>query len=179
MRLHEWGTRFGGIRPGGTLVGEAVEGEGEVGVVGGHAVEEAGDEGFVSLALGEQAELAAEAGEVSGLKLGLEGGERGLGGVERGLLAAGLSLQQRQQALGQARQVPERDGRLVGVGVAAVDVDGAEDLVGIVGLHEGAGAVVDGLSGDGHVVGVHDSVDEAEAEPLGDERGLAGDNGVE
>jgi hypothetical protein len=42
----------------------------------------------------------------------------------------------------------------------------------VVLVHEGAGAVVDGLARDGHVVGVHHAVDEAHRHPVGDEPGL-------
>src|SRR5690606_13059607 len=64
-------------------------------------------------------------------------------------------VDQRQQGLGEAGQVPRRDGRLVPVGVAAAVVDGAEHGGRVVGLHERAGAVVDRLAGDRGVVGVH------------------------
>ena len=40
MRPHEWGTRFGGAPGGIGFVCEAAEGQGEVGVVGGHAGEQ-------------------------------------------------------------------------------------------------------------------------------------------
>ena len=54
--------------------------------------------------------------------------------------------EQRQQAFGQPRQVPQRDLRLVGVGVAAHLVDRRKHLRGIVFVHEGARAVIDGLA---------------------------------
>ena len=63
--------------------------------------------------------------------------------------------------LGQPRQVPLRDGRLVAEGVAPVLVDGAEHGRGIVGLQERAGPEVDRLPRDRHVVRVHHPVDEA------------------
>ena len=44
------------------------------------------------------------------LKLRLKGGERGLRGVERSFVAACFLDEQRQQALGEAGEVPERDG---------------------------------------------------------------------
>jgi hypothetical protein len=44
--------------------------------------------------------------------------------------AVGVVGQQRQQRLGQARQVPARDQRLVAVGVAAAVVDAAEHRAG-------------------------------------------------
>ena len=52
-------------------------------------------------------------------------------------------------------------------------VDGAEDGGGVVAVDEGARAVINGLAGERHVVGIHHAVDEADAHPLGDERGLA------
>ncbi len=99
-----------------------------------------------------------------------------MGPVESAFGGAGFLLEEREQGFGEAGEVPVGGGGLVREGVAALAVDGAEDLAGVVGLHEGAGAEVDGLAGDGHVVGVHDAVDEAEGHPVGDERGLAGDD---
>ena len=81
--------------------------------------------------------------------------------------------EQRQQALGQARQVPARDARLVAERVAALAVDRAEHRRRVVRLDEGARAVVDGLARDRHVVGVHDAVDEADVHPLRDQHRLA------
>jgi hypothetical protein len=68
---------------------------------------------------------------------------------------------------------------LAAVGVAAGGVDGTEDGFRVVGFHEGAGAVVDGFAGEGHVVGVHDAVDEADLEPFRNQGGLAVDDGAE
>ena len=87
--------------------------------------------------------------------------------------------EQRQQAFGEPRQVPQRDPRLVGVGVAALFVDRGEHGRRIVFVHEGAGAVIDGLAGDRGVVGVHDAVDEADQEPACDEIGLPRDDAFE
>ncbi len=58
-------------------------------------------------------------------------------------------------------------------------VDGAEHRGWVVGVEEGAGAVVDGLAGEGHVVGVHDTVDEADQHPPREQGGLAFDHGGE
>ena len=68
---------------------------------------------------------------------------------------------------------------MVCVGVAALAIDGAEDAAWVEGFHEGAGAVVDRLAGDGGVVGVHDAVDEAEEHPLGDQFGVTQDDAGE
>ena len=74
-----------------------------------------------------------------------------------------VGVQERQQGLGEAGQVPLRDRGLVAVGVAAGVVDRAEHRVRAVGVHERARAVVDRLPGDRHVVGVHHPVDEPDA----------------
>jgi hypothetical protein len=87
--------------------------------------------------------------------------------------AVGVGIEQGQQRLGQARQIPAGDQRLVAIGIAPAGVDRAEDRVGVEVVHEGAGAVVDGFARQGHVVGVHDAVDEAHAHPARDQLGLA------
>src|SRR5882672_10764725 len=66
-----------------------------------------------------------------------------------------------------------RDPWLIGVGIAALSVDGAEHRCRIIMIHEGAWAVVDSLTGDGHIVGVHHAMDEAHMHPAGNERRLS------
>src|SRR5215813_7963154 len=58
-------------------------------------------------------------------------------------------------------------------------IDGAIDRPWVIDVHEGAGAVVDGLARYRHVVGVHDAVNEAHEQPICDELGLAPDHQVE
>ena len=58
-------------------------------------------------------------------------------------------------------------------------VDGAEDGFRVISVHESAGAVVDGLARDRHVVGVHNAMNEADEHPSGDEIGLPGDDEVQ
>jgi hypothetical protein len=60
---------------------------------------------------------------------------------------------QLQERLSHAGRVPARDVRRVALGVAATMVDAAEDGGRVAGFHEGAGAIVDGLDREGHVVG--------------------------
>ena len=57
-----------------------------------------------------------------------------------------IVMQQWQQSLGQARQIPLRDMRLPAVSVAAMTVDGAEHRGRIIRVHERAGPVVDRLA---------------------------------
>jgi len=106
---------------------------------------------------------------VRGLALG-QGVDDCCGGFHRALR---VGVDERQQGFGQSRQVPAGDAGLLAVGVAAGAVDGTEHRAGAVAFHEGAGAVVDGLARQRHVVGVHDTVDEADAEPARHEFGLA------
>jgi hypothetical protein len=82
------------------------------------------------------------------------------------------TTKQRQQAFGEPGQIPQRDAWLVGVGVAAHFVDRGEYLRGVIFVHEGAGAVIDGLARDRHVVGVHDAMNETDHQPFGDEISL-------
>ena len=65
---------------------------------------------------------------------------------------------------------------LVAVGVAAPLVDGAEHRGRVEHVHERARAVVDGLAGDRHVVGVHHAVHEPDEHPAGHQLGLRGDD---
>src|SRR4029450_10244698 len=65
-----------------------------------------------------------------------------------------------------------RDPWLIGVGIAAVSVDGAEHRCRIIMIHESAWAVIDSLTGDRHIVGVHHTMDESHMHPAGNERRL-------
>ena len=58
-------------------------------------------------------------------------------------------------------------------------IDRAECFRRIVGVHESARTVVDGLARDGHVVGIHHAVDESELHPMGDQFGLPLDDSLE
>jgi hypothetical protein len=81
--------------------------------------------------------------------------------------------EERQQRLGEAREVPTGDAGLVAERIAPATIDRAEDRGGIVGFHESAWPVVDGLARDRHVVGIHDAMDEPHVHPLRDQRRLA------
>lgn len=82
----------------------------------------------------------------------------------------------RKERFCEAGEVPLGDARLILISIATLSINGAEFLGGIKAIHEGAGAVVDGLAGKAHVVGVHDAVDESDTHPLSDELGLANDD---
>ena len=121
----------------------------------------------------EKTQLLAHASGVAGLELLAEGVQFLLGHVDGFVL---IVTEERQQGLGQPGQVPVRDGGLVAVAVAALMVDRAEDSIRIIGVHEGAGTIVDRLAGNGHVVGVHHAVDEAHRLPLRHQGDLACDD---
>ena len=141
----------------------------EIDPVGREPVEQVLHQDAVVGALGREPELAAHAGHVGGVEARRETRERLVGLGHPGV---GIVVEQRQQAFGEPGEVPLRDRGLVRVGVAALPVDGAEHGGGIVGVQERAGAVIDGFARDRHVVGVHDAVHEADAQPLRHERRL-------
>ena len=68
---------------------------------------------------------------------------------------------------------------MVAEGVAALTVDGAEDRGWVVGINEGARPVINGLAAQGHIVGVENAVDKANAHPLGHEGRLPFDDRFE
>ena len=72
-------------------------------------------------------------------------GEPGDGRAGHGDSLLLVGVHERQERFGQPGQIPLGDRRLLAVGVAAVVIDGAEDGFRIIGIHESAGAVVDGL----------------------------------
>ncbi len=149
---------------------EGAEGEGVVDGLTVHGGQEAiGEVEVVGLGLTEQSELGAHAGEPSGIVTFAERFEDGDGLREGGLL---IGVDQGQQRFGEAGEIPTSDLRLLAESVAATAIDGTEDGGGAVGVEKGAGAVVDGFAGDGHVVGIHDAVDEADMHPAGNEGGL-------
>ena len=87
---------------------------------------------------------------------------RSVGEADRLVFVVG---QEAQKGFGEAGHVPPGDAGLIGEGVPAPVVDGAEFLVRVVRVEKRATAVVEGLARNGGVVGVHDAVDEAHAEP--------------
>ena len=76
-------------------------------------------------------------------------------------------VEHRQQSFREAGEIPLRGRGLVPVSVAPGAVDRAEHGVGVVGVQESAGAVIDPLPGDRHVVRIHHPVDEAHRLPRG------------
>ena len=145
------------------------EGEGEVRLHGMHGLQQAVHQFGVALFSGGEAQLGAKARQpVVAYALRYRFQNRH-GGRYRLLRVFG---HQGQQGFRQPRQVPLENSRLLGIGVAALVVDGTEYCVRSEGLHERTGAVVDGFARQGHVVGVHDAVNEAQPQPLRHEGAL-------
>ena len=120
------GCGIGELSPDAVVVGisggiaQPAEGESEVGLILGHGIEHILHQCFVAVARGEQADLLAQSGLIGGGEFFRECAERELRLLDRLVLVVG---KQRQQAFGQPRQIPHRDARLVGIGVAAHLVD--------------------------------------------------------
>ena len=81
-------------------------------------------------------------------------------------------MNQRQQGVGKPGEIPLGDLGLPAVGVPAAMIDGTEDGIRIVGVHERTGAVIDGFTANGHIVRVHNAMDEANQQPVGYQRCL-------
>ncbi len=88
-------------------------------------------------------------------------------GIEVESLFQLFALDQRQQRLGEARQVPLRDARLVAVAVAPpLRVGGVRRPHRVITLEPAIRAVVDRHAEDREVVGIHHAVHEAQAHPV-------------
>ena len=79
--------------------------------------------------------------------------------------AVGVGIKKRQQRFRQPRQVPAKDKRLICIGIPTLPINRGKHRAGGVGLDERAGAVVDGLAGQRHIVGVHHAVHKSQAHP--------------
>ena len=89
-----------------------------------------------------------------------------------------LIASQRAESLGQTIEIPLPDMRLVAIAVAALIVGVVADVAGVEGLHEAEGSVVERQTEDGHVVGIHHAVHEADRHPARDQfAGAAADIG--
>src|SRR5207247_3946121 len=132
-------------------VGEVPESQRVVNFLALHRGEKPRGEVEIGLFLTHQSELGARAFEPMTFVLFRKGVDH-LSGARDGTVS--ISIDQRQKRLREARKVPLRDPWLVGVGIAAVSVDGAEDRCWIVMMHEGAWAVIERLNGARPFVGV-------------------------
>ncbi len=147
-------------------VGESAEGESKIRVGLLHDRQKTADQLRITVQARGESDLAAHSLE----KEGVESGDKRLQHFRRQRYRlVGIGIDQWQQCFSEPRQVPLRDRRLVRIRIPSVVIDRAEDRLRVVFVHEGAGTVVDGLTRDGHVVRVHDAVDEAHQHPAGDE----------
>ena len=151
------------------FLAQVTEGIGVVGRVLMHPVEQVGYQAFILLLCLGKPDLGSHHGEPLGFVNLFEGVQGILGHADR---VFPFGMHQGQEALGQTGEVSLGDERLIGIGIASLVIDRTEDRIGGEDVHEGTGSVIDGFSGKGHVVGVHDSVDKAHSHPMGDQVGL-------
>ena len=128
---------LGGIPP------QGADRVGKVGVGLGHRPQEDVAQLGIALMRFHDTQLGPEAGVIGVLETLGEPVDGALGLLD-GLVWA--IVEERQQRLGQTREVPLADPGLVAVGVAPMAVDRAVDPARVKGIHEGTGAVVDGLA---------------------------------
>ena len=147
---------------------EGAECVGEIGLIVGHQGQQVVDQGLVPVLGRLQADLAPEPGQPGGVDPLWHGVHDGRGLFDGGVAVGG----ELDQGGGELCHIPHGDPRLVGVGVTAHVVNRTEHRVGVVLVEESAGPVVDGLPGDGAVVGVHHTVNEAEGHPVSYQLGL-------
>ena len=76
-----------------------------------------------------------------------------------------------QQTLGQHREVPMHDARLVGPGVAALPINRAEARLRIKMVHKRTGTIVNGFTAQQRVIGVQYAVDKTQHLPVCDQFG--------
>ena len=138
-----------------------------------HRIEQRFHQGRVALLLRRQPELAAHSMQ---RQLGEARGEFRDGGGGEFHRPARIRIDDRQQGFRKPREIPQAGVRLIAVGIAAAVVDRAEHRRRIVGIHECAWTEIDGLARHGHVVGIHDAVNEAHLHPARDQRGLSIDH---
>ena len=140
-------------------VRQPAKGQGEIQLVFFHKLKQFIGQRLVAIRQLSQPQLAGEALAVLPGELTGESIDRRLGQGHRLIL---VRMQYRQQGLGQGGQVPVGNGWLVAEGVASGVIDGAVDLVAVKGIHERAGAVIDSLSRQQHIVGIHHPVDKSQ-----------------
>ena len=131
---------------------EAAEQDREVDLARGHSLEQVGRERSVAFLLARETELRAQHARMGRVEDGAQAVEAFGRKPHRLLLVV---REQQEEGLGQSRDVPLRDARLVRERVPAACVDRAEGLLRIVFVEERARAVVDGLPADRRVVRVH------------------------
>jgi len=119
------------------------EGKGEVCLCGVHGLQQAVHQFGVALFSGGETELGAKPGQPVAA-YPLRYGFQDCHGRRYRLLR--VFRHQGQQGFGQPRQVPLKNARLLGIGIAPVRVDGTEHRIRGEGLHERTGAIVDGFA---------------------------------
>ena len=152
-------------------LGQGTEQPGEVHGLGLHDSEQVFGQPTVPVFGTAQAEFRPHVGKPEGLVHGHEAFDLFCSHPDR--IFGVVRVDERQQGLGEAREIPLGDRGLVAVGITPMLVDRTEHRPGVVRVDKRAGPVVQSLTGDGHVVGVHHPVDEPHGQPLRDEDSLS------
>ena len=152
---------------------QRAERQGEISALFRHAAQQILDQRGIFWRVRRYADLPRKAIEISGFKGRGEGAKGRLRKLQRGFF---LFCQKGQKRFRKPRQIPLRHAWLIGIGIAPAVINGTQDRRGIIGIHEGAGAVINRLTADGHIVGIHHAMDEADMEPLRDQPRLTRDH---
>ena len=83
-----------------------------------------------------------------------------------------IVIEEGQEGVGKAREIPVRDAGLVAKRITAMMIDSTEHGRGVIGIHERTRAIVDRFAGNSHVIGIHDPVNETRLHPTRHEPGL-------
>ena len=79
--------------------------------------------------------------------------------------AVGVIHKQRQHGFSQTGQVPLANRGLVDVSVSPLLINRAENFFAIKRINKRAGAVINCLAADGHIVGVHHAMNKSKVHP--------------
>ena len=121
---------------------ECAKDTGEIGAGLGHARQKLQRKLCIARRFGRKAQLGAQ----HPMPRGIEAVGKAVDGLCKGIDPGVTVCDQGQKCRRQLRKVPDRDLGLVGIGVAAELVDGGKHPVWMVGIHEGARTVIDGLA---------------------------------
>ena len=83
-----------------------------------------------------------------------------------------MVIQEGQEGLGKAREIPVRDAGLVAERIAALMINRTEDGRRVIRIQERTRAIVERFAGNRHVIGIHDPVNEPHLHPPRYERGV-------
>ena len=87
-----------------------------------------------------------------------------MSGNFNGLFFVGVN--QGQQRFSETCHVPLSDGGLIAKSIATLNINGTVYCLVIIDTQHCAGAIIDGFTGDGSIIGVHYAMDETNTQPI-------------